>query len=126
MPDHGPDAEPYAIKFSPSGRESRNSLPQDVLSVLFGLLDELGTNPDAYPGRVRRLGVEGKVRLYCHPSPSLEVTFEIDTEHRILYLWHFVAPKAQITKPVFISYSRKDAKWLIKLKQFLQPLEDRD
>ena len=29
----------------------------------------------------------------------------------------------QVTKPIFISYSHKDVKWLDKIKQFLLPLE---
>jgi hypothetical protein len=96
------------------------------MSALLDILDVLAENPDAFPGRIRPISRDGKIRLYSHPSPPLQVTFEIDSSRRVLYLLHCVAPKLQVTKPVFISYSHKDAKWLEKLKQFLRPLEERE
>jgi hypothetical protein len=74
------------------------------MSALFEVLDALAANPK---GRVRGISLDGKMRLYKHPSPPLEVTFEIDTSRRVLYLLHFVAPKVVVTKSVFISYSRR-------------------
>jgi TIR domain len=118
--------DPYAIQYSESGRESRKELPPEAMSALFDVLDALAANPDAFPGRVRAISRDGSIRLYSHPSPPLQVTYEVDTSRRVLYLEHFVAPKVQVTKPVFISYSHKDAQWLEKLKQFLRPLEDKD
>jgi hypothetical protein len=126
MPDLGLGTNAYAIQYSESGKESRKNLPSEALSVLFDVLDALAANPDAFPGRVRGISLDGKIRLYSHPSPPLEVTFEVDTSRRVLYLEHFVAPKVNVKKPVFISYSHKDAKWLEKLKQFLRPLEEKD
>jgi hypothetical protein len=119
-------AEPYAIQYSESGKASRKELPPEVASVLFDVLDALADNPDAFPGRVRAISRDGKTRLYIHPSPPLEVTFEVDTARQVLYLLHFVAPKVSVTKPIFISYSHKDAEWLEKLKQFLRPLENKN
>jgi hypothetical protein len=116
-------ADAYAIQYSEPGKASRKDLPQEATSVLFDILDTLAENPDAFPDRVRGINRDGTVRLYKHPSPPLEITFEVDTTRRVLHLLHFVAPKVSITRPVFISYSHKDAEWLAKLKQFLGPLE---
>lgn len=116
----------YAIQYSESGRASRKELPPEAMSALFDVLDALAANPDAFPGRVRAISRDGSIRLYSHPSPPLQVTYEVDTSRRVLYLEHFVAPKVQITKPVFISYSHKDVKWLEKFKQFLRPLEEQE
>jgi hypothetical protein len=126
MPEQGVGIDTYAIQYSESGRASRKELPPEVMSTLLDVLDALAVNPEAFPGRVRAIDLEGKIRLYSHPSPPLQVTFQIDTARRVLYLLHFVAPKGQVTKPIFISYSHKDAKWLDKLKQFLRPLEDKE
>src|SRR5215510_7580657 len=121
-----PEQTDYAIQYSESGKASRKELPPEAMSALFDVLDALAANPDAFLGRVRAISRDGSIRLYSHPSPPLQVTYEVDTSRRVLYLQHFVAPKVQITRPVFISYSHKDAKWLEKLKQFLRPLEDRE
>ena len=84
--------DPYAIQYSESGRTSRKELPPEAMSALFDVLDALAANPDAFPGRVRKISRDGNIRLYSHPSPPLQVTFEVDTSRQVLYLQHFVCP----------------------------------
>jgi hypothetical protein len=116
----------YATQYTDNGKESRKGLPAETRAILQDILDTLSADPDAYPERVRPISSDGKVRLYRHPSPPLEMTFEIDATRQVLLLVHFVAPKVSVTRPVFISYSHKDAEWLTKLKRFLVPLEEKN
>jgi len=119
-------AEPYALQYSEPAKASRKELPAGTSAALFDILDILAADPDAFPGRVRSISRNGSTRLYSHPSPPLQITYEVDTARRVLYLQHFVAPRVPATKPVFISYSHKDVKWLEKLKLFLRPLEEKE
>ena len=126
MPEPPTTAEPYAIQYSEAGKAARRELPPDAQSALFDVLDALTANPDAYPGRTRAVSRDGSIRVYSHPAPPLQVTYEVDSVRKVLHLLHFVAPRVQSTKPVFISYSHEDALWLEKLRLFLQPLEDKE
>jgi len=114
---------PYAIQYSDPAKESRKELPPDVMLALFDVIDKLAENPDAFPNWTSVISLDGRTRVYRHPNPCVEITYEVDEKQRLLYLLHFVAPAVPVTKSVFISYSHKDADWLGKLKMFLEPLE---
>lgn len=113
----------YGAKQSKDAIASRKQLPLDLQAVVFDLVDELCSDPDKYPGRCRSISRDGRVKVYIHPSPPIEITFEIDPEKREIYFMHFAATIVNVRKKVFVSYSHEDLEWLEKLKKWLKPLE---
>lgn len=113
----------YAYKYSKDARITRNALPTSTQIELAKVIDLLADNPKAFPSRTHPIGSSGSIYIYRHPSPSLEITYELNDEQKILFLLHFAAPVIELTKPIFISYSHKDTEWLDKFKKFLLPLE---
>src|SRR5215204_77137 len=101
--------EPYAIQYSDTGKASRKELPPATMVALLDVQETLSADPDAFPDRVRTIDRDGNIRIYSHPSPSLQITYKVESARRVLHLLHFVAPRVPATKPVFISYSHKDA-----------------
>ena len=69
--------ETYGVKYSETGRISRKQLPAEVMPAVFDIQDALQTDPDAFPDRVKPISLDGKMRLYRHPSPPLEITYEV-------------------------------------------------
>ena len=114
----------YTTTYSKKARPLRDGLSPSLRSALDEIEDSLSENPEEYPQRT--ISLSDDIFIYKHPHPHIEVTYRIDLEKKTIYFLHLVAPMLQVSKPLFISYSHKDEEWLLKLKKFLKPLEQKD
>jgi hypothetical protein len=119
-----PEFPQYATSHSKSAKDLRDRLAAPLRALLIDIEDELAENPDKYPTRLTSLSENFFV--YKHPQPAIELTYRIDREHKIIYFVHLVAPTLNVSKTLFISYSHQDEQWLVELKKWLKPLEQRD
>jgi len=126
MPEAAIKFSEFAIRYSKEATALRKDLPTSLQRELLDIIDRLAENPQEHPHRNRPISRDGRIFLYTHPQPPLEITYEIDSENKVIYFLHFAAPMLELSKPIFISYSHKDKEWLLKLKAWLKPLEQQD
>ena len=113
----------YAIKYSREARKSRKCIPVEHLPILGEIEAALADNPDQYPERVIPASRDGKSFVYMHPSPRIQITYEVDKQNKIIFFFHFAEPLLKVPNTIFISYSHKDVQWLNKIRMFLSVLE---
>ena len=123
MAETAPEFTAYATKYTTEAIATRKRLPHAVQVSLLEIIDTLTENPEQFPDRCRPISRDGKIRVYIHPEPHIEVTYEIDQDSKIIYFLHFAAPQMQLPRLLFVSYSHEDREWLDKLKKWLKPLE---
>jgi hypothetical protein len=118
----------YASYVTPEAKARRDKINPDLRLKIMEITELLSMNPTAFENRTQKLPVGGKVYLYEHPNPPLQITYQLleDTEPRIIKFVHFAALKMEVKRTLFISYSHKDLKWLLELRKFLKGLESQD
>jgi hypothetical protein len=113
----------YAIKYAESARKSRLALTPALRQAADEIEAEMTVDPDRYPERMTPASVDGRSRIYQHPSPQLQITFEADRDRKIIYIFYYSGPTLTPQQTIFVSYSHEDKPWLEKLKVFLTVLE---
>ena len=113
----------YAIKYSKQATESKAGLPPDLLAVV----DDIVNNTLAYDPVTPRPEIvpasrDGKTFIYMNRWPQIQITYEVDPQNKVIFLFHFVAPAFSVKKSLFISYSHRDSEWLARLKANLSGL----
>jgi hypothetical protein len=116
----------YSFRYSTRVKQLRRSLPPSLRPVLDEIEDKLTEDPEQYLTRTIILSESENIYIYKHPNPFIEITYKIDREKKIIYFLHLVAPLLETAKPLFISYSHIDKKYLLELKKWLKPLEQSD
>jgi hypothetical protein len=113
----------WASYYTDSWKESRKKLSDEEKIALYDILDEIIKYPDANSGRIEMMTDDNCKRIYKHPLPEIQITYEINPEHGRLTFLHVISNRVQVPKLLFISYSHIDHKWLEEINKFLKPLE---
>ncbi|GAA4352612.1 hypothetical protein GCM10023165_42090 [Variovorax defluvii] len=113
----------YALKTAEAARKQRLALPPALRLAVDQIEAELCQDPEKYPDRLIPASQDGRSRIYQHPEPSIQVTFEVDDAAKVIYIFHYFAPTMNARQPMFISYAHADKEFLAELRLFLSAIE---
>jgi hypothetical protein len=118
------DFPEYAIKYSKEAVATKATLPPELLAVADSIINEtLAYDPITPRAEIIPASRDGKTFIYKHERPQIQITYEVDMENKIIFLFHFVAPSFNVKRTLFISYSHQDGEWLKQLRPHLSGLE---
>ena len=115
---------PYSTTFSSEAMAMRRKLPPNTLFALLEIVDALAQDPACFPHRTKPMSRDGRICLYTHPQPPLEIAFEVQGEEKKISIIHLAAPVLPSAKQLFVSYSHADQHWLGELRKWLEQLEE--
>jgi len=118
------DFPEYAVKYSKAAADSKARLPVELLPIVDDIVNvTLASDPVSPRPEIIPASTDGKTFIYLHARPQIQVTYEVDKQKKVIFLFHFVAPSFSIKKSLFISYSHQDGEWLKQLRTHLSGLE---
>ena len=118
------DFPDYAIKYSKQAADSKAGLPPALLPIVDDIVNgKLAYDPITPRAEIIPVSRDGKTFIYMNARPQIQITYEVDVEKKVIFLFHFVAPSFSVKRSLFISYSHQDAEWLKQLRTHLSGLE---
>ena len=114
------DFPEFAVKETKFAISSRRGFSAEQIKALDEIRQNLAENPAYFEPLSTRTDT-GQL-VYRHPTLAIEVTYSVDLDKKVLFLFHFSAPLPP-RQTIFISYSHEDVVWLQMLRKFLGVLE---
>ncbi len=111
----------YGSIEAPTAFQARKALPPELQLSVQDILYEISVDPKRYPDRMTAFSRDGSIQTYSHPAPQLDITLEIVEDESKIYILQY-APRLDVKKTVFISYSLDDGEWFNRVRKSLKLL----